>query len=132
MLVIMLGFARGLENAVYADFGNWAPNAVFMFGERTSKPYAGRQPNRPVLLTLDDVDAVAGVKGVELVVPRNFYRGSTNISRGERTGPYSVSGDQPDFLKLENLEIKAGRFLNPADVADHRKVAVISERIRKK
>src|SRR3954447_14522633 len=58
MLVIMLGFGRGLERAVTGDFGAFAPNTVMFSGERTSKPFAGNQPGREVQLTTDDAEYV--------------------------------------------------------------------------
>jgi hypothetical protein len=45
MLVVMLGFARGLENAVTRDFANWAPQRHLRLGpahlEALRRPAAG-------------------------------------------------------------------------------------------
>jgi putative ABC transport system permease protein len=134
MLVVMLGFGKGLENAVTADFANWAANTVFVWSDRTSKPYAGQQPGRLVQLTDEDAEAVAArIQGVELVLPRNGggMRGQlSQVTRKDKTDTFGVSGELPDFLRLENMDIKVGRFLNPADVAERRKVAVIGSRVR--
>jgi putative ABC transport system permease protein len=39
MLVIMLGFGRGLEKAAVGSFANWTLNTVSFSGKRTSKPF---------------------------------------------------------------------------------------------
>jgi putative ABC transport system permease protein len=133
MLVAMLGFGRGLETAVFANFGNWAPNAVFIWGDGTTIAYGGRQLGREIRFTPEDVEALERLDGVELVLPRNSlggWRGGNVVTRKDKSESFGVSGETPDFLRLENLEIRQGRFLNPLDMAEHRKVAVIGSRVR--
>ena len=135
MLVVMLGFARGLENAVMKDFGNWAPNAIFIWGERTSKPYAGQQPGREVPITEEDVEFLkARVSGIRAVVPRNMLGGrfgaGTAVTRKDKTESFSLSGELPEYLQLEQMDITRGRFIDAWDIAERRKVAVIGDRVR--
>jgi len=135
MLVVMLGFARGLENAVTRDFANWAPNAIFVWGQRTSKPYAGQQPGRDVVMTEEDAEYLkARVPGIEAVVPRNQsggrWGGSNLVTRKDKSESFGVFGDMPEYLQLENLIISRGRFLDAWDISERRKVAVIGDRVR--
>jgi putative ABC transport system permease protein len=134
MLVVMLGFAGGLENAVKGDFGNWASNAVFVWGERTARPFAGQQPGREIQLTLEDAQFIASrIDGVDLVLPRNQRGGrfgGSQVSRNDKTESFGVSGEMPEYLQLETLDVVQGRFLNPADLSERRKVAVIGSRVR--
>jgi putative ABC transport system permease protein len=134
MLVAMLGFGNGLERAVMQSMGSWAANTVFVWTEQTSKAYAGRQPGRRVVLREDDMEALrTRVRGVELVVPRNTaggWGGNTLVSRNGRSDNYSVNGDLPEYELLEPLVFERGRFLDPGDVRDRRKVAVIGARVR--
>jgi putative ABC transport system permease protein len=133
MLLVMLGMARGLEKAVEADFKVFAFNTVFVWGQQTGKPFAGRQPGRQVQFTLDDLQAARRVEGVELALSRNFFGGRFGgrggVSRGEKTGNFGVTAEEPDYLRLEPLEIRKGRFINPVDLAEGRKVAVIGPRV---
>src|SRR5687768_8329416 len=133
MLLVVLGFARGLEKAVEQDFKLFAFNSVFVWGQQTQKPYDGRKPGRRVQLTLDDIESVRRLEGVELVLPRNFiggrFGGQGLVSRGEKTGTYNVSAEEPEYLQLEALGMKIGRFINPVDLAEGRKVAVIGPRV---
>jgi putative ABC transport system permease protein len=135
MLVVMLGFARGLENAVTRDFANWAPNAIFLWGQRTSKPYAGQQPGRDVVLTEEDAEYVAArVPGIEAVVPRNQsggrWGGTNLVTRKDKSESFGVFGDMPEYLQLENLVITRGRFVDAWDISERRKVAVIGDHVR--
>jgi putative ABC transport system permease protein len=133
MLLVMLGMARGLEKAVESDFKLFAFNTVFVWGQQTGKPFAGRQPGRQVQFTLDDLQAVRRIEGVELALSRNFFGGRFGgrggVSRGDKTGSFGVTAEEPDYLRLEALEMKRGRFINPVDLAEGRKVAVIGPRV---
>jgi putative ABC transport system permease protein len=133
MLVVMLGFGRGLENGASRNFGSWAMNTVFVWGQQTATAHAGRLPGRTITLSTDDARVVRAVDGVDLVVERNFWGGrggGSRVSRKDRAETFSVSGETPEFLRLESLEIASGRFLNPDDVAEGRKVSVIGTRVR--
>jgi putative ABC transport system permease protein len=134
MLMVMLGFGKGLENAVTRDFANWAPNAIAIRGERTSKPFAGQQPGREVVLTEDDVEYVrARVKGIGMVLPRNQTGGrfgGAQVSRKDKMESFGVLGDVPEYQYFENLEMTRGRFLDPPDLSERRKVAVIGDYVR--
>jgi putative ABC transport system permease protein len=135
MLVVMLGFARGLENAVTRDFANWSPNAIFVWGQRTSKPYSGQQPGRDVVLTEEDAEYLAArVPGIQAVVPRNQsggrWGGTNLVTRKDKSESFGVFGDVPEYLQLENLVISQGRFIDAWDVSERRKIAVIGDRVR--
>jgi putative ABC transport system permease protein len=135
MLVVMLGFGRGLENAVTRDFANWAPNAIFIWGQRSSKPYAGQQPGRDVVITEEDAEYVAArFPGIDAVVPRNQsggrWGGTNLVTRKDKSESFGVFGDMPEYLQLENLNITQGRFIDSWDVAERRKVAVIGDHVR--
>jgi putative ABC transport system permease protein len=133
MLLVMLGFARGMETAIEEDFKLFAFNTVFVWGQQTGKPYAGRQPGRRVQLTLDDLQAIRQIDGVDVALSRNFFGGLGGrgvVSRGGKAGNFGVTAEEPDYLRLEALEVRRGRFLNPVDISEARKVAVIGPRVR--
>ena len=129
MLVLMLGFGRGLEKAVEEDMGFWAINNIGFWTQATSKPYAGRQAGRRIWLTLDDVEAVNRVPGVKVAWGRNHFFGA-KVTRGEKSIQSMVTGDYPEIRLTESSVISHGRFLNPADIKESRKVAVIGTRVQ--
>ena len=46
MLVALLGFGNGLEKGTRQSMGDFATNSVHLWGQRTTIPFAGRQPGR--------------------------------------------------------------------------------------
>ena len=134
LLMVMLGSGSGLRNGVMQGFAGSATNSFFVWTQRTQKPYAGLPAGRRLQMTNGDVVAIREkVPEVELVVPRNQlggFGGGNNVTRGRRSGAFSVMGDHPEIQRIQSLRVDSGRFLNPLDVDDSRKVAVIGTRVR--
>jgi putative ABC transport system permease protein len=134
LLMVMLGSGSGLKKGVLMGFSDGATNSFFLWTQRTQKPYAGMPAGRGIRLTNADVEAIREkVPEAEVVAPRNQLRGfggGNNVSRGRKTGAFSVMGDYPEIRRIQSLRIETGRFLNPIDVEESRKVAVIGTRVR--
>lgn len=134
LLMVMLGSGSGLRNGAMRDFADSATNSFFLWTQRTQKPFAGFPAGRSPALTNADVAAIRErVPEVELVVGRNQLRGfggGNNVTRGKRTGAFSVMGDQPEIRRIQSLRLTRGRFLNALDVQQLRKVAVVGTRVR--
>ncbi len=129
ILVILLALTNGLKNGVQSDFGDFATNTIFMWTQRTSMPYQGFTKGRNFNFKLSDV-ALLKEKFPQLryVSPRNQlggYRGSNNVTRGDKTGAFNVYGDEPDYINQEPLDMIQGRFLSQSDIEQERKVAVV-------
>jgi len=130
MLMVLLGLGAGLERGVVRSLGGMALHSVYVWSQRTSIPFKGLQPGRYVKFTNRDIDAIARLRGVDYVAPRlqlGGWRDGANVTRGAKTGNFSVVGDAPDLPKVEPLRLERGRFFNQLDMTEQRKVAVIGE-----
>jgi len=133
MLMLLIGSGNGLQNGVTSGFSRFATNSFFVWGRRTGKPYRGLAPGRDITMDNDDTAAIGQVPAVEIVAPRNQlggHGGGNNVTRGVHAGAFSVMGDYPAVWKMQPLELARGRFLNPLDLDQRRKVAVIGTRVR--
>jgi len=130
ILLLMIGFGRSLERGVQRRMAGFATNAVFVWGQRTTKPYAGLPIGRPIKYDNGDIEALARLPGVLHLAPRaqrgGFMQGS-NVRYGAKTGAFQVSGDFPAFQYVQTPVMRAGRFLNQRDIDESRKVAVLGE-----
>ncbi len=129
ILVILLALTNGLKNGVQADFGDFATNTIFMWTQRTSMPYQGFTKGRSFNFRQSDV-ALLKEKFPQLrfVSPRNQlggFRGSNNVTRGDKTGAFNIYGDNPEYINQEPLDILNGRFISYSDIQEERKVAVV-------
>jgi putative ABC transport system permease protein len=132
MLIWLLAIGDSLRRGVQQDMVGFAPNAIWAGGRRTSMPHAGLKPGRWVQFETADIAHVAALPGVAEVAPRihlGGWRGGNNISRGAKTGNYNVAGDYPAVRHVLRFTVTEGRFLNPLDLAERRKVAVIGQTI---
>ncbi|MEN0045629.1 MAG: ABC transporter permease [Bacteroidota bacterium] len=132
MLVMLMGSGKGLKNGVFGQLGDQALNSIYIWGQRTSLPYAGFQPGRNINLTTDDVRAIRSGfdKEVEYLAPR-LYIGSESFTMGQLQVEYEVRGEYPDIINVEPMNIAKGRFINSNDLDNRRKVTVIGKEVAK-
>jgi putative ABC transport system permease protein len=129
ILVLLLAMTNGLKTGVSKDFGDFATNSMFMWSQSTSIAYKGFKKGRRFNLKVGDVD-VLKQKFPELkyVSPRfrlGGYRGSNNVTRNEKTGAFEISGDYPEFIYQQPMDIIKGRFISYSDINNNLKSAVI-------
>jgi len=130
MLIVLLGSGQGLSNGVAYQFRDDAVNSIWVFPGQTSVPYKGLQPGRNVQLTNDDYrDIGNGVKGIDHITARYYIRGNLLVRYRDETTTFDVRCVHPDHLYLEKTIITAGRFINPLDIRERRKVAVLGAKV---
>lgn len=133
MLVILLGSGNGLENGALSSF-DIARNAVFVWAEETTLPFAGFDAGRAIELTNEDRRALAELDEVAVIAPRlrvsNRFGGEVlTIDRGDESLAFTIMGDYPAFVDIRPYILDEGRFLNDYDMRDFRKVAIIGKRV---
>lgn len=132
IFVMMVAFGSALQRGITRKMSGFATNAIFLWGQRTSEPWAGLPANRPIQFDNGDIEPLRRLPGVDRLAPRNQlggFRGGAIVRHGTKTGSFQVGGDYPDFQYIQTPIMRAGRFLNDADVAERRKVAVIGESV---
>lgn len=134
MLILMLGIGNGLERGVIRNLSGLTNYTVYVWPQRTSLSFQGLQPGRYVRFRDADIAAVARTPGVEHVAPRlqlGTWRGPQTVSVGAKKAAFTVMGDTPEFAQVEPLIIDRGRFINPRDMNEERKVVVIGREVQK-
>ncbi len=132
MLISLLAMGDSLSRGVAKQMSGFAPNSVWVWGQRTSLPFKGFRPGRQIVYDTADVAALARIPGIEHLAPRvqlGGFREGNNVSRGAKTGNYNVMGDYPAYRHVLRMEMLEGRFIDPLDMLERRKVAVIGETV---
>ena len=131
MLVVLLGSGQGLTHGVEYGFRDDATNSFWVRSGQTSQPYRGLRPGRTVQFTNEDYEDIkANLRGVDHITSRFFIRGNLTIAYKGVTSSFNVRSVHPDHQILERTIVSEGRFINPLDLREHRKVAVIGDRVK--
>jgi len=132
MLLVMLGAGNGLRNGVSEGFSGTASNSFFLWCNITTKPWNGMQPGRWLRLHDADVQYLRkAVPEAAVIAPRaqlGGWQSGNSVTRGTKSAGLSVMGDVPEMAQIHAVRLLTGRALNPNDIAERRKVAVIGPR----
>jgi putative ABC transport system permease protein len=132
MLVILLAAGEGLLNGATSRFMDDAVNTIWINGGRTTMPYKGYQPNRRISLENSDYDYLTMTYDREVTYSsgsRNFW--GAQVYYGTESANFEVRAVHPDNQYMESNSLVKGRYLNERDLEDHRKVAVIGQRVER-
>lgn len=131
MLVVLLGAGNGLENGANWEFRDDAQNSIWIGGGKTSIPYQGRSPGRPILFKNQDYKELPlKVPGIEHLTGRYWLWGEFSVTYGAKRSSFNILGVHPDQRYLEKTLITRGRYLDDNDQAEKRKVCVIGSKVR--
>ncbi|MDR3338870.1 MAG: ABC transporter permease [Candidatus Symbiothrix sp.] len=128
MFCILLASGNGLKNGVMSNFESRAINSIEFWGRRTSKPYKGLPENRRIILDDNDLQLIKN-QIPEAMNVSGTINTSVNISYNTYNTTCSFSGVSPDYMEINGVKIKSGRFINAMDLRESRKVAVINPRV---
>ena len=132
--IALSGSAQGMDNGFEKVFKTVSMNSMFVWGQSSSKPYAGFKTGRQMRLKLDNVTTLENrIPEIQYIAPRivmgNFGSDPVFTVRGQKSGTYAINGDYPVYTKIATKKIfDGGRFINDEDIRQARKVCVIGER----
>lgn len=128
MIIVLLGAGNGLMNSFNQDSQDFATNTMSIYPSITSKPYQGYKKGRYMKLTEQDLEMLSRQ------FPDIIDQVTTSVSRGGFSLSYkkksvtdmNLNGTFPGHATMNHIQMKAGRFINNLDIANKRKVIVIT------
>jgi putative ABC transport system permease protein len=130
-LVLMSALSDGFRQGQRKNASQIGDNIVLLFGGRTSKQAGGERAGKRVLFKESDVDAIRRYCPRVETVAAEMKTYGVNVRSSFNSGTFLNVGASPDYLKLRNLPVTAGRTLTDADVRDTRRVAVLGSNVVK-
>ena len=131
MLVALMGGGNGLKELLQQNFAGFATNSALVWAQPTSKSYQGFRKGRMWTMDYKDVDRIRrSVPELDVVTPLLFSNGGTAYY-GDRKATVGVSGAMPDYQRVNEPKLFYGRYIDDADIRDHRKVCVIQKKTYK-
>lgn len=129
MFVVMSGIGKGFKNGFMEGITDFAQNSVFVFSNRTSVEYKGFNSGRWWNITNDDVDFIKENVPEVQYISGILGIGRRTVTRGEKSGDYSIQGIDVDYYKIDPQPMMFGRVFNPVDIQEKRKVCIISRKV---
>ena len=133
MIIVLLGAGNGLMNSFNQDSEGFSTNTMEIYPSVTSQPYKGYKTGRYMTLNEQDMNLLARQ------FPDIIDQVTTSVSRSGFTLSYkkkylnnmSLNGTFPGQVNMDHIDILAGRFINNLDIAQKRKVVVITHMLAK-
>jgi putative ABC transport system permease protein len=126
MLILLLGFGRGMQNGVMTDFGSDVLDFIIVWGGDTSVAYRGMGLARKIQLQQADIAAIkTQVPGVRLISGESSTPNGTVTFEGKNSNA-GIHGIPDEYFRIkEDVPFHFGRKPNQLDVDEIRKVVVI-------
>lgn len=130
MLIVLLGMSRGVVNAFEANMGKQGSNAITVFPGVTTEAWHGYKMGRYIQLKNGDMNVVEsrGDRKIGKVTAKIFGPNMTLSTDHDYAATY-YEGVYPSELHSRGNTMVAGRFINDADIAQNRKVVVLSNKM---
>jgi len=131
MLVALIGGGNGLKEKLNENFAGFATNSAMVWAQPTSKAYKGFRKGRYWQMDYKDVERLRQrVTELDVVTPLLFSNGGTAYF-ADRKATVGINGVQPDYSRVNEPKLFYGRYINDADIRQHRKVCVIGKKTYK-
>ena len=128
-VTLLLAFGRGMQRQMTLNAAGIGDQICIAWPGLTSIPYQGLGKGRKIRVNEEDVEAIrAQAQGLNAI--SSEYSKTLKIVYGTKTLAVDVSGVSPEFGLMRNIAPHdGGRFLNPADVAEQRRVVFIGNKL---
>jgi putative ABC transport system permease protein len=127
---LMLAFGTGLHKQLVKNTAGLGDRIMIIWPGLTSIPYEGLGKGRRLRIADEDIAAIrAEVPGLRRV--SGEYMTSMRMDYGTKTVSVDISGVITEFGEMRNLIPEpGGRFLNPIDDANQRRVVFIGDELK--
>ena len=126
MLILLLGFGRGMQNGVMNDFGTDVLDIIMIWSGDTSVAYRGRALARRIQFEQEDVEAIRQqIPGVRMISGESSTSNGTVTFEGKNSNA-GIHGIPDEYFRIkEDVPFYFGRKPNRLDDDEIRKVVVI-------
>ncbi|APY11269.1 ABC transporter ATP-binding protein [Seonamhaeicola sp. S2-3] len=127
LFTILFGIANGLNNTFKEAFGTDAKNSIVIYPGRTSKAHKGLQAGRRIQFKNEDYNYILDEYNDKIQYITSKVNRSVTASYKNEKNNYQVRAVHPEYMFIENNQIKYGRYINQNDIINKAKVAVIGK-----
>ncbi len=131
MLILLMGIGNAFKGGVQGLINGFSTNAVFFMTSTTGEPYKGFRKGRTWNMNSRDLTLIRQKsEAVEYISPLIFGpQSENNTVRGTKSGTYASNGINPEYFRMQEMEVLYGRTINQVDIEQRRKVCVIGQEV---
>lgn len=132
-VILLLAIGDAFHTASRKAFRGMGNGIVILWTARTTKPWAGMKPGRPIEMKADEVLRMGReVPELTLASPELTLGDRTLSVAGHRVKA-AVGGVIPEYEQARNMiPVPGGRFLDRLDVEQRRRVIFIGNKLKEK
>jgi putative ABC transport system permease protein len=131
-VIVLLAFGVGMEKQTRKRMKGLGERIVILFGNRTTKPYAGFPEGRRIRFQEEDVELLRReIPDIVQISPEYSTR-AVPVRRGRNSAYPNITGVYPVYGEMRNVIADwGGRFINQADLDGRRRVAFLGNELEK-
>ncbi len=130
-ILLLMAFGQGMSTQFRVSFSGLGETLIMINGGQTSQAFQGLPKGRPIRLYPEDVSYLKErIPEIQVIAPESYN--GWPVSAGGKEINRTVHGTTAEFAVMRaQIPQPGGRFLNPDDVAQGRKVAFIGWNVAK-
>ncbi|MCL4852338.1 MAG: ABC transporter permease, partial [Bryobacteraceae bacterium] len=129
--VMLMSYGDGFDEAIRRAFLAVGQDLILMGGGQTSKQAGGLRSGRSIRLELDDVKAIRESAPAVLTLSPEIFGRNMNVVRGPREKQYFGRAVWPEYGRIRNVNLVAGRWINAEDNLNRNRVVVLGSTVAK-
>jgi putative ABC transport system permease protein len=126
-LIVLVGLGEGFRSGQHKQLANLGNDLVMVFNGTIPALANQHTGMRPYELTLGDEAALRQLPQLRAVTNELTRNDLYEVSQWSNTSSH-VMGTEPNYTVVRFIPIAQGRFLNAADLAERRRVAVLGSK----
>ncbi len=131
-VIVLLAFGVGMERQTRKRMHGLGERIVILFGNRTTKSFAGFPEGRYIRFQEEDVALLQSEIPEIVEISPEYSTWSVPARRGRNSANPNVTGVYPVFGDMRNVIADwGGRFISQADMDERRRVAFLGNELEK-
>jgi len=129
-IVLLLAFGESMRAQMLASGRGMGENIVICWPSRTSRPWQGLPRGRVIRVSQADIEQVRANVPELAAITGEYSAWNRGLKVGRTTMVPRLAGVNAEYADMRNIIPKAGgRFLNPIDLAERRRVVFLGNQI---
>jgi putative ABC transport system permease protein len=131
-VIVLLAFGVGMGRQTRKRMHGLGERIVILFGNRTTKSFAGFPEGRYIRFQEEDVALLQREIPEIIQISPEYSTRRVPVRRGRNSAYPNITGVYPIYGEMRNVIADwGGRFINQADIDDRRRVAFLGNELEK-